>query len=96
MKIIEKYIEYLKNNPEGYWFKRKIYGWGWTPAKWQGWAVLLIWVLLFIPSVVYMEQDRVKNLIFIFLLTSVLILVCYKKGEKPKWQWGLKNTDKDS
>jgi hypothetical protein len=25
----------------GYWFKRKRYGWGWTPTTWQGWAVVV-------------------------------------------------------
>ncbi len=23
------------------WFKRKTYGWGWTPVSWQGWLVTL-------------------------------------------------------
>lgn len=47
---LEKYLEYLKDNPEGHWFRAKLYGFGWTPAKWQGWAVTvgfmlaLIWV----------------------------------------------------
>lgn len=36
MSLIKNCVEYLKDNPEGYWFKRKLYGWGWTPAKWQG------------------------------------------------------------
>ena len=46
--MINKYIEYFKNNPEGYWFKRKIYGWGWTPVKWQGWVTILVFVVLMI------------------------------------------------
>ena len=28
--------EYIRNNPKGYWFKRKLYGWGWFPVKWEG------------------------------------------------------------
>ena len=28
MSIFKNYREYYKNNPEGYWFKRKLYGWG--------------------------------------------------------------------
>ena len=31
------------------WFKPKRFGYGWTPASWQGWAVTL--VLLFLPFV---------------------------------------------
>ena len=31
------------------WFKPKRFGYGWTPASWQGWAVTL--VLLVLPFV---------------------------------------------
>jgi hypothetical protein len=34
MKLFKEYTDYLKDNPQGYWFKRKLYGWGWTPARW--------------------------------------------------------------
>ncbi len=27
--MIKKYLNYIKDNPEHYWFKAKIYGWGW-------------------------------------------------------------------
>jgi hypothetical protein len=26
----------------------------------------------------------------IIVLTIILVIVAYKKGEKPRWQWGLK------
>ena len=44
MNIFKRYIEYLRDNPKGYWFKRKIFGWGWAPATWQGWLVITIFV----------------------------------------------------
>jgi hypothetical protein len=28
MNFLSRYIRYLKDNPEQYWFKRKAYGWG--------------------------------------------------------------------
>jgi len=37
--MLKKYIAYLKDNPKRYWFKAKMYGWGWTPVKWQDWLV---------------------------------------------------------
>ena len=44
--MIKEYVSYLKDNPNGYWFKRKLYGWGWTPATWQGWFAIGVYVLL--------------------------------------------------
>lgn len=88
MNSFKKYFEYLKNNKEGYWFKRKLYGWGWTPAKWQGWIVLLIWVIFFISGMSMVYYDWLKSIIFSISITIILIFICYKKGEKPKWQWG--------
>lgn len=94
MNTIQKYIAYLKNNPEGYWFKRKLYGWGWTPARWQGWlviAVYLVAVLLFALTID--KNSPTREIVFtsvlpILILTITLIRICYKKGEKPRWQWG--------
>jgi prepilin signal peptidase PulO-like enzyme (type II secretory pathway) len=73
---------------EKLWFRAKCYGWGWYPCSWQGWFVILIWVILFIFSVIKMDHEWLKNLLFIFLITFILILICWKKGEKPRWRWG--------
>ncbi|HZX50161.1 MAG TPA: hypothetical protein VFE94_03385 [Candidatus Paceibacterota bacterium] len=40
MSIFDDYIAYAKDNPKGHWFKRKLFGWGWTPVTRQGWAVV--------------------------------------------------------
>lgn len=95
MFLIQQYIDYLKDNPKGYWFKRKLYGWGWTPARWQGWATLLFYLVFVvldfirIDRVTYSSGDTLGQFLpQAFLLTLVLIVVCYKKGESPKWQWG--------
>lgn len=45
MGILKSYMDCSKDNPYGYWFKRKLYVWGWTPTKWQGWLVILIFIL---------------------------------------------------
>jgi hypothetical protein len=97
--MIKEYVQYLKDNPQGYWFKAKMYGWGWVPVKWQGWCVLLIYILLLVTLVLTREKDIPGNpdsgsnlLTFavpIIVLTAFLIFICYKKGEKPRWQWGV-------
>ena len=96
MHMINKYIEYIKNNPEGYWFKRKLYGWGWTPATWQGWAIILAFAAFIIWSGLDMESagEPTEKMAYWFafkVIISVILLIwiCYKKGEKPRWQWGL-------
>ncbi|MFA5247623.1 MAG: hypothetical protein WC415_00015 [Patescibacteria group bacterium] len=97
--MIKEYIKYLKDNPQGYWFKAKLYGWGWTPAKWQGWCVIFLYIVLILGLVFTRENDIPGNpdsgsnfLTFalpIIILTVLLVIVAYKKGEKPRWQWGL-------
>ena len=70
------------------WFRRKLYGWGWTPTTWEGWLVLFVWLIFFIPLTIMVKYNWILNLVGIFIMTSILIYVCYKTGEKPKWQWG--------
>lgn len=72
------------------WFKRKTYGYGWTPVTWQGWTTIIIWLILFYFAVTKIDSEIVK-LVSILILTGILIFVSYKKGEKPKWQWGKKD-----
>jgi hypothetical protein len=105
MSLIKNYIAYLKDNPQGYWFKAKLYGWGWTPAKWQGWFVILVYVALILTLVLNREQyipgnpDSGSNFLTfatpIIVLTALLIFICYKKGEKPCWRWGISKLPKD-
>lgn len=101
MDYFQRYFTYLRNNPENYWFKRRLFGWGWVPAKREGWYVLVVYLLIFAWIVV--PFTRLLNpsnsevtwfLIKIVIWTALLIAVCYFKGEPPKWQWGLP-TEKD-
>lgn len=101
MKFVKEHIAYLKANPKGYWFKRKLYGWGWTPARPQGWAT----IILYIAGVVYfaVRADNVtpntlpgrEDIVPIIILTTILLFICYMKGETPRWQWGLPKNDEE-
>jgi predicted Na+-dependent transporter len=94
MNIIKDYVAYLKDNKEGYWFKRKLYGWGWTPARKEGWATVGIYVLLVIvvlaraPEVMDFTTAKAQVIAPVLILTLLLLLICYLKGETPRWQWG--------
>lgn len=82
------------------WFKRKKFGWGWTPVSTEGWFVTLIYILSI--TLIFINADRatysVSHILLRFalpfiLITSFFIYICYEKGEKPKWSWGNKKED---
>lgn len=100
--MIKEYISYLKDNPQGYWFKAKLYGWGWTPARWWGWVVLFVFIIIIffnffrINSDSHSASDTLINFVpQTALLFLILIFICWKTGEKPRWQWGPSNKNKD-
>lgn len=68
------------------WFKAKNYGWGWYPCSLEGWLCILVWVVLFSFGIVRIKQEGPENFIFVLVITGVLILVCWKKGERPSWK----------
>jgi catechol 2,3-dioxygenase-like lactoylglutathione lyase family enzyme len=81
------------------WFRRKTYGWGWTPITWEGWGVTL--VILIIPLMIKlvlksMEFEKTTQYFYTYasipILLMALTLICFRYGEKPKWQWGVKKT----
>lgn len=97
--MIKEYIAYLKDNPERLWFKRKLYGWGWTPARWQGWVTLIVYVVLVLGLVLTREEvipgnpDSGSNFLTfalpIIISTVIFFIILYKTGERPRWQWGV-------
>ena len=92
------YSAYIKDNPKGYWFKRKLFGWGWVPVKIEGWAIVLGFVAMIILNAIYLAFRAGQNpptttdlaifISIIIILVIALIAICYKKGEKPRWSWG--------
>lgn len=79
------------------WFKSKRYGWGWYPVTKEGWLVLLCYVVLFIAGELWfigsLKADLSLPLMtayiaYILLITGLLIWICYKTGERPRWRWG--------
>lgn len=94
--MFKEYRDYINDNPNKYWFKAKLFGWGWTPARWQGWAVFLIYLgLVFLLTRAVNEQSTPREVVVSFLLPMtalivVLLVICYKTGERPRWQWGKK------
>jgi len=72
-----------------YWFPAKRYGWG-PPVTWQGWAVVAAWLTALAAGVLFLRLRHLWLwwLIYLVGLTSLLTLICYWKGERPRWRWG--------
>lgn len=84
-----------------YWFKAKNYGWGWYPASWQGWSILLFYLYLVVSNFRQVDAQShsvsdtmISILPEFFILTILLIIICHATGEKPEWRWGEKKSAK--
>ena len=90
MNLFSEYVEYLKDNPEGYWFKRKLYGYGWIPATKLGWSVLVVYLLFVIGLAIVGENTTNESQVILPIIGATLLLlgITYKTGEPIKWQWG--------
>ena len=74
-----------------YWFPTKSYGWGWgVPRVWQGWLVLLGYllgiILIFLQIPPSVEPNKFG--ICVLALSILLVAICWLKGEPPRWRWG--------
>jgi len=86
----------LKKDKKKLWFRAKIYGWGWYPYSWQGWAVLLLYLIVILSYgyLIDMRDHSVGSTFYgvtpiIIIATGILIGICILKGEKPGWRWGV-------
>jgi hypothetical protein len=72
------------------WFAAKRYGYGWgLPARWQGWLVLLGYIAALSAAAVLFGRENVRWFVACtFVVSALLVAVCYWKGESPRWRWG--------
>lgn len=74
-----------------YWFRAKRFGWGWgLPLTWQGWLVLAIFLVM-VAAGATLIQPRIHLSLFVIyvaILSGALMVVCWIKGEPPRWRWG--------
>jgi len=84
-----------------YWFKRKRYGYGWTPTTYQGWVALLAYTVALLVgtiSIIGTQENPgtvrvVGGFILMLGLTLLLLKLTSSKGPKAKWRWGKKEDD---
>lgn len=82
----------MSETRERHWFPAKRYGWGWGfPATWEGWLVFGGYLAAIVFGAVWLVRDPsflLWYLIGTLVLTAMLLVVCYVKGEPPRWRWG--------
>lgn len=83
----------MTSNDKQYWFPAKRFGWGWgVPTRWQGWVVLVLFAGLVLAGVgtVLPSYGAIGFAAYTGVLTLVLAVICWVKGERPQWRWGEK------
>jgi len=74
------------------WFRRKRYGYGLTPASWEGWITTLVYifglVLFFHDTNLANNASSIRFVVIFVIWTILFIAICRIKGEKLRWQWG--------
>ena len=73
------------------WFKAKTRGWGWGVAlTWQGWLAYGLYVALAAASLLVLPPPHhvLAFGVCLWILTLLLIGVCWVKGEDPGPHWG--------
>lgn len=70
------------------------------PVRWQGWLVVGVFIGFLIWNSFSLNQGvepTSRDFFFFFGKTFIgvflLLFICYKTGEKPRWQWGRDKND---
>ncbi len=65
------------------WFDNgRRYGYGWRPIRWQGWATMGVFIILFL-AVTQITRNIVAIVVMTLGLIMLLVLVAYLTGGKP-------------
>jgi hypothetical protein len=74
------------------WFKPRRYGYGSMPTTWQGWVVVIGFVLLVLALFAAEENGAISQIVMIALIVAVtvpfLLFVRAKTDGQWKWRWG--------
>lgn len=76
------------------WFKTKLYGWGWVPYSWEGWVITALYMFAVIKGAWAISPELSEGEALLTLAITIvpptifLLVICYLKGERPRWRWG--------
>ena len=76
------------------WFRAKDYGWGWQPSSWEGWLVIIAYIvgMVFISFRIDADAQSASDALVNFIpqsiiLTALVIWISSARGERPEWRW---------
>jgi hypothetical protein len=77
------------------WFKRKRWGYGWSPNTVRGWSLTFAYLLVISAlSIAFASQDEL-NIYFSFaigvlviVITVTFFFITLRHAPPPAWQWG--------
>lgn len=72
-------------NDKKLWFKKKRYGWGWTPSSWEGWLIAVVYMIAIFSSAFRVEKNKTIYIPIFIFANLFLIYILQKKGEKVDW-----------
>ena len=83
------------------WFKRRRYGWGWTPASPRGWQALIGFLVAVLGGAAVLALTSpegnawpvVAYLAWVLIAALALIRITRAHGPAPRWRWGHKPDD---
>ena len=90
--------------PRSSWFRPKPYGWGATPITWQGWALVLGYVIaVAVLGTLTFGREHTQPWIWgvfvavVAVLTLGLLMISRRRTEGDwRWRWGANDeTDSD-
>ena len=89
-------------NKSRYWFKRRRYGWGWTPVTLAGWVTVLVYLTVVVGAAFYLLPEgsgapsslAITTFLLVMLAATFLAIgISYAKGPAPRWRWGASEGD---
>lgn len=73
----------------GYWFRPKRFGWGVTPATWQGWLATLAVIVVSLTITSLARHFWMPLLALLIPVIVIFIALCVAKTEGGmRWRWG--------
>lgn len=72
------------------WFAKRRFGYGsGLPTVWQGWAVLIGYLMMVVALTPLASRYPTLHLIFLMTLTAVFLWICWQTTPGGwRWRWG--------